>query len=144
MNHQTEYDHSYLLRNELLLLFIWPCHVACGIIVPQQGLNPYPLQWKHRVLTTGQPGKSLNLYFQTRALFKLKIDPCTLITSSWTFWQRQEKLEFNTAKTISQFAQQLISAYKKAVQQPDDSGLLNRVWGPEKSKVKRMVYFNKD
>lgn len=25
---------------------------------PDQGLNLYPLLWKHRILTTGQPGKS--------------------------------------------------------------------------------------
>ena len=33
----------------------------CGILVPNQGQNPYLLQWKHRVLTTGLPGKSLNV-----------------------------------------------------------------------------------
>ena len=27
-------------------------------LVPQQGLNPCHLHWKHRVLTTGPPGKS--------------------------------------------------------------------------------------
>ena len=30
---------------------------------PYQGLNPGPLQSKHRVLTTGSPGKSLLLVF---------------------------------------------------------------------------------
>ena len=35
--------------------------MACGILVPNQGQNPYLLQWKHRVLTTGLPGKSLNV-----------------------------------------------------------------------------------
>ena len=27
---------------------------------PDQGLNPRPLQWKHRVLTTRLPGESQN------------------------------------------------------------------------------------
>ena len=34
------------------------CREACGILVPQPGINPCPLHWEHRVLTTGQPGKS--------------------------------------------------------------------------------------
>ena len=28
---------------------------------PDQGSNPHPLQWKHEFLTTGPPGKSLQL-----------------------------------------------------------------------------------
>ena len=32
--------------------------MAWGILVPQPGMNPHPLQWKRRVLTTGPPGKS--------------------------------------------------------------------------------------
>ena len=31
---------------------------ACGIQFPDQGLNPRPLHWEHRVLATGLPGKS--------------------------------------------------------------------------------------
>ena len=31
--------------------------MACGILVPDQGSNLHPRQWKHRVLTTGPPGK---------------------------------------------------------------------------------------
>ena len=34
--------------------------MACGILVPDQGLNPYPLQWEHGVLTTGLVGNSLS------------------------------------------------------------------------------------
>lgn len=37
----------------------WQFHVACWILVPQQGLNPSPLHWKHQALITGPPGKSL-------------------------------------------------------------------------------------
>ena len=34
------------------------CCAACEILVPHQGLNPYPLQWKHRILTAGSAGLS--------------------------------------------------------------------------------------
>ena len=33
------------------------CHLACGILVSQQGCNVRPRQWKPGVFTTGQPGK---------------------------------------------------------------------------------------
>ena len=33
---------------------------ACGIHFPDQGSNPGPLHWGHRVLATGPPGKSLS------------------------------------------------------------------------------------
>ena len=39
-------------------------HAACKIIIPNQGSNPCPLQWKHGVLTTGWPGKSLEKGFE--------------------------------------------------------------------------------
>ena len=35
-----------------------PRRAACRILVPQPGVEPRPLQWKCRVLTTGPPGKS--------------------------------------------------------------------------------------
>ena len=41
-----------------IFFFFWPCCVACGILVPQPGIAPVPLQWKHLVLTTGPPGNS--------------------------------------------------------------------------------------
>ena len=38
-------------------LFFWAvCQV--GSSLPNQGLSPYTLQWKHGVLTTGLPGKN--------------------------------------------------------------------------------------
>ena len=37
-------------------------HAACGILIPQPGSNPHPLQWEHGILTTGPPGKSLQRY----------------------------------------------------------------------------------
>ena len=33
--------------------------MACGILVPGHGSSPQPLHWRHGVLTTGPPGKSL-------------------------------------------------------------------------------------
>ena len=43
----------------VLILISWLCHTMCGILGPDQELNPHPLHWKHRVLTPGPPGKSL-------------------------------------------------------------------------------------
>ena len=39
------------------LFVFWPRHTACRIF-PDQGLKPWPLQWEHRVLINGLPGKS--------------------------------------------------------------------------------------
>ena len=39
--------------------FFWPHCMACRILVPWPGIEPCPLQWKCRVLTTGLPGNSL-------------------------------------------------------------------------------------
>ena len=47
-------------------LFIWLHEVlvtALGILFPEQGLNPGPLHWKHRVLATEPPGKSFDWVF---------------------------------------------------------------------------------
>ena len=43
----------------VIFFFFWPQWAACGILVPQPGIELVPLQWKRRVLTTGPPGKSL-------------------------------------------------------------------------------------
>ena len=42
------------------IYFILFCHAMqhLGSFFPDQGLNPCPLHWKHRVITTGPPGKS--------------------------------------------------------------------------------------
>ena len=50
------------------LLFSW--HM--GFQFSHQGSNQCPLNWKHRVLTTGQPGKSLlHVLFKQRLTFPL-------------------------------------------------------------------------
>ena len=50
-----------LLNNDFCLVFFifWPQSGACGVLVPQLGIEkPHPLHWKLRVLTIGPPGKS--------------------------------------------------------------------------------------
>ena len=52
-------------------LFIWLCEIlvaAWGIQFPDQGLNPGPLHWEHRVLATGPPEKSL-IFFLKYSVF---------------------------------------------------------------------------
>ena len=42
----------YFLREVFFFFFIftyWPHHAAHGILVPQAGMDPSPLQWKHGV-----------------------------------------------------------------------------------------------
>ena len=45
-----------------LFFFFWPHPMACGILVPQPGIesrsNPDPLHWEYQVLTTGLLRKS--------------------------------------------------------------------------------------
>ena len=53
--------------------FFWPCHTACGILVPNQGLTPCSLQWKHGVLTTGLSGTVIKYFFQ-RFFFFFDVD----------------------------------------------------------------------
>ena len=45
--------------NIIFTLFFFFCHMACGILVPDQGLNSCPLQWKCKLLATGSPGNSI-------------------------------------------------------------------------------------
>ena len=45
----------------LIIFFLFCLHyTVCENLSSQTRLNPYPLYWKHEVLTTGQPGKSQN------------------------------------------------------------------------------------
>ena len=56
-------------------LFIWPCCVACGILVPTR---IKPLHWELRVLTTGLPGN----------LFISLLLPC----GRFPWWLRQNRI----------------------------------------------------
>ena len=42
-----------------LFFHFWPCQLAWGILVPQPGIEPRPLQWRCWVLTTEPTGNSL-------------------------------------------------------------------------------------
>ena len=41
-----------------IIFILWQHYLACGILVPDQGSNLCPLQWKHGVLITGPSGRS--------------------------------------------------------------------------------------
>ena len=43
--------------------FFWLCHGSYGTLIPRTGIKLWPLHWRHRVLTTGPPRKSLGFYF---------------------------------------------------------------------------------
>ena len=63
----------YLFKLDLLLYFsslsIWPCSMACKVLVPWPGIKSKPWLWKHWVLTTGPPGNSL-FYILNRIQYK--------------------------------------------------------------------------
>ena len=48
--------------------FLWPCHVACRILVPRPGTEHGPLHWEQGVLTTGPPGQSWDERSRTSGL----------------------------------------------------------------------------
>ena len=52
-----------------MFLFFWPCHTACRILVPRPGIEPGPRQLKHRVLSTGPPGKSPKVLIVMESFF---------------------------------------------------------------------------
>ena len=50
----TGLQTNYLFGCFFLFVF-WLHHAVHGILVPQPGSNPHPLQWKCRIVTTGIP-----------------------------------------------------------------------------------------
>ena len=56
---------------------IFTCVAACGLQTPDQESNPGPLHWKHQVLATGPPGKSLLSFLSGKKwiLFPHEITP---------------------------------------------------------------------
>ena len=50
----------------LFLFWFLPHYEACGF--HDQGLNLCPRHWKHRVLTTGLPGKSPGIFKKSQGL----------------------------------------------------------------------------
>ena len=59
-----------------LFFFFFGCTVGHAEL-PDQGANLRPLQWKHRILTTGPPGKP------TRALFAMIVANCFPDKTLW-------------------------------------------------------------
>lgn len=66
--------------------FFWQCHAACAILVHWSGLEPVPLHWKCRVLTSGPHGKSF-FFFPLRysyVLFQLYYYRSAIsVTTKW-------------------------------------------------------------
>ena len=50
------------------VFFFWPHRAACGISVPQPGIEPRPQQCQHQVLTTSSLGNSPNI----KSILKIK------------------------------------------------------------------------
>ena len=66
-----------------LFFLLFGCIVRhMGSQFPNQGSNPHPLQWKHRVSTTGPPGKSQNLFPCLFQLLVVAYTPWPIATSS--------------------------------------------------------------
>ena len=65
----------------------WPHHMW-DLSSPNRGSNPYPLRWKHGVLTTGPPVKSQNQHFKKTLQMILTCNPCWNLLNKWTtrFW----------------------------------------------------------
>ena len=99
--------------------------LACGILVPQPGIEPRPQQWKHQVLTTRQPRNSSNSsQFNNYPVKKLGVVgriilfpwslpwrcPCTISRNLWRchlWWQGRKKVAdgINVTNQLMQGAQ---------------------------------------
>ena len=54
---------TILKDTDFYFIFCLFCHVACGILVPQPGIEPGTVAGKAQVLTTGPPGNSQDTDF---------------------------------------------------------------------------------
>ena len=61
---------------EILLFLRGGGHAACGMLIPQPGIEPHSPQWKHVVLTTEPPGNSLEILNHTHDLHYISIEHC--------------------------------------------------------------------
>ena len=52
-------DAAGQVSSLFFFFFFFATSCTCGILVPQPGMEPAPLHWKHGFLTTGLLGKSL-------------------------------------------------------------------------------------
>ena len=65
-----------------VLGFFWPCCMACGISVPQPGIQSGTQQWESRILTTGSPGNSWGLSLLFSLNFTMSCSPIWKVMSS--------------------------------------------------------------
>ena len=65
-------DHYKNRKYAVNFFFFLAGHIACGILVPQSGINQCPLQGKRQVLTTGPPGKFQYILFFIETFFPLE------------------------------------------------------------------------
>ena len=72
--------------------FFWPHGLW------DQGLNPCPLHWKHRVLTTGPPGKSL--MFHLKNFFHVSFKTCLNFTIYTIIYQHLFKTKVTFISTL--------------------------------------------
>ena len=87
-----------------VFLTFWLRSAACGILLPQ-GLNPWPLQWKCGVLTTGPPAKSFLLHFQRTPPLMGPFSAVQLLSHIWLFatpWTAtcQASLSFTISRSL--------------------------------------------
>ena len=86
-------------RPVYLFCFLFPpffsavCQV--GSSLPNQGLNPYTLHWKHRVLTTGLPGQSWKWFIWLSFCYSKKITRNILVDKHRKTWSFQSLLRQN-------------------------------------------------
>ena len=68
--HYMYWENLFFLNNhDLFIYFYWLCHKAHGVLVPHSGFEHAPLHWKHRVLITTLPGKSLFILMIGKCIF---------------------------------------------------------------------------
>ena len=60
---------------------------------PDQGWDPYPLHWKHKVPTIGPPGKSPDIFFISYPSWAF-LEVQELITSDFTQFSKKKKKDF--------------------------------------------------
>ena len=69
------------VEKNFFFFFFWLCCPACGILIPQPGMNLCLLQGKHGVLTTGLPGKSWNKHLSVH----LEIQDINISAWKWFY-----------------------------------------------------------
>ena len=67
---------------------------ACGILLPDQGLNPSCLCWKRGVLATGLPGKSPRPDFNLTLLSAAFQSWFVVLICLWFVWKREVNTVF--------------------------------------------------